>query len=78
MKLRVPQSSGPGVPVSLTLQEADFERLKALADEFHLSLGEVIQRAIATALFLQDEIDERSRILIRRPDGSQEELVLPS
>jgi hypothetical protein len=63
--------------VALTLQQADFDRLKVLADDFNLDIGEVIQRAIATALFLQDEIDERSRILIRRRDGSQEELVLP-
>lgn len=62
--------------MTLTLQQDDLDRLQEVADKFHLDIGEVIQRSIATALFLQDEIDDHSQILIRHRDGSVDEVVL--
>jgi hypothetical protein len=74
--VKVPQPSGPGVPVTLTLAQDDFERLQEIAAELGIDLGEVIQRSLATALFIQDEVDQGAQILIKRRDGRTDELLL--
>jgi hypothetical protein len=74
--IRVPTPSGPGVPVELTLAREDFARMQSIAEGLGIDLGEVIQRCIATALFIQDQVDAGAQILIRRRDGRTDELVL--
>lgn len=62
--------------MTLTLAQDDFERLQEIAAELSIDLGEVIQRSLATALFLQDEVDRGAQILIKRRDGRTDELLL--
>jgi hypothetical protein len=62
--------------VTLTLAREDFARLQSLAEELRIDLGQVIQRSIATALFLQDQVDAGAQVLIRRKDGRTYELDL--
>jgi hypothetical protein len=64
------------VTVSLSLEQHDLDRLQAVADRANIDVGEVIQRSIATSLFLQQQIDKGSTILIRRRDGTTYEMVL--
>ncbi len=64
------------VRVGLTLTQGDFDRLKEVAGELDLSVGEVLQRSIATALYLQDQIDKGSKILIQDRNGKLNEFVL--
>jgi hypothetical protein len=76
---RTPSGSISDEPVrlSLVLTQEDYARLKRAADELHLKVGEVLQRSIATALFLQDQIDAGSKILIQDRNGNLREFVLP-
>jgi hypothetical protein len=70
------EASRQEVTVSLTLEQHDLDRLQAVADRAKIDVGEVIQRSIATSLFLQEQIDKGSTILIRRRDGATYEMVL--
>jgi hypothetical protein len=64
------------VRVTLTLTREDFDRLQRTADELDLTIGEVLQRSIATALFLQDQIGKGSKILIQDRDGKLSDFVI--
>jgi hypothetical protein len=64
------------VRVGLVLTQGDFDRLQAVAKNLHLSVGEVLQRSIATALYLQDQINNGSKILIQDRKGRRSEFVL--
>jgi hypothetical protein len=64
------------VRVALTLTREDFDRLNKVADEHGLTVGEVLQRAIATALFLQGQVDKRSKILMQDRDGRLSEFAI--
>lgn len=70
------ESSADRVRVGLTLTQDDFDSLQKVADELHLTVGEVLQRAIATALFLQAQIKKGSKILIQERDGKVSEYVV--
>ena len=73
-----PESSATSdrVRVGLVLTQEDFDRLQTVAKNLHLSVGEVLQRSIATALYLQDQIDNGSKILIQDRKGRRSEFVL--
>lgn len=62
--------------VVLNLTQEDLNRLQKVAEELKLSVGEVLQRSIATTLFLQDQINKGSKILIQSSDGTLGEFVL--
>jgi hypothetical protein len=62
--------------VTLTLAQDDFDRIQEIASQLNIDPGEVIQRSLATALFLQGEVDNGAQILIRRRDGRTDELLL--
>lgn len=70
------EGSGDRVRVGLSLTQGDYDRLKKVADQTHLPVGEVIQRAIATALFLQEQINKGSKILIEERNGKVSEFVV--
>jgi hypothetical protein len=62
--------------VTFTLAQEDFDRLSEIADSAEASISEVLQRSVATALFLQQQIDSGHTILLRAPDGSLSEVKL--
>jgi hypothetical protein len=61
------------VKMELVLTRGDYDRLQKVARELSLSVGEVLQRSIATALFLQEQIDKGSKILIQDRKGRRSE-----
>jgi hypothetical protein len=64
------------VRVALSLTQEDFDRLRRVAKELDLNVGEVIQRSIATALFLQEQVNKDSKILIQDKSGRLREVGL--
>ena len=62
--------------VTLTLAKQDLERLKAIADSAGTDISEVLQRSVATALFLQEQIEAGYTILLRSRDGKLSEVKL--
>ncbi len=70
-------AAAESVHATLTLTRDDYDRLNKVAEELGLTLGEVIQRSIATALFLQDQLNMGSRILIEDRKGTLREFVPP-
>lgn len=63
------------VRVELILTREDYDRLTSVANDLGLNVGEVIQRSIATALFLQEQLEKGSKILIEDRNGRLSEFT---
>jgi metal-responsive CopG/Arc/MetJ family transcriptional regulator len=61
--------------LSVSLSETDIEKLEELSKSQGITLNEAIRKAIATEHYIQKAIQDKSKILIKREDGSQVEIV---
>jgi hypothetical protein len=64
------------VELQADVQEDDVSRMRSLAARRGLSEAEALQWAVQTADYLQNALDEGSKILIQRSDGKITELLL--
>jgi hypothetical protein len=72
------EATGERTRVTLTLAKEDLDRLQAIAKSAGKSISEVLQRSVATVLFLQGQIEAGSTILLRSRDGTLREVKLPT
>jgi predicted transcriptional regulator len=75
----IPMPSNPDVVrLSVNLSPEAADALKAIADERHTTITEVVRDAIATEKFLQDEVARESKILVQDKSGNVREIVFRS
>jgi predicted transcriptional regulator len=63
------------VRLSVNLSPEAAEALKAIADERHTTITEVVRDAIATEKFLQEEIGRDSKFLVQDKSGNVRQII---
>ena len=61
--------------VAFTLPLETIEKLDKIASRHGITMSDAIRRAVATVDYLDNEIQEDSKILIQKPDNSLIEVV---
>jgi hypothetical protein len=62
--------------LNIVLSDVARKKLDSLTEKRHTTSSQVIRQAIQTEDFLQTELEEGSKILIQKKDGSLREVVL--
>lgn len=65
------------VKLLIELPEEELEELRKLAEEQHVSMTDAARKAVATERYLRDNLKQGSKVLLRKPDESYREVVLP-
>lgn len=63
------------VRTTIALSTDALQKLDWLAKRQGISRNDAIKRAIATEVYIREELDKDSKILVRKPDKSVHELV---
>lgn len=61
--------------VTVNLPEETISRIQAIANRHGLSMTEAIRRAIITESYIDEQIEEGSKVLIQKPDNTYREVV---
>ena len=67
---------GSRVRVTFTLASEDVERLERLASSLSISTTEVVRRAIADELFLQEHVAAGGTVIVRDATGHYREIEM--
>lgn len=66
----------PDESITLFLSREVYDALKEIADRRGVEIGEALKEAVGSDLFILREAANGSKILIKRPDASMQELVI--
>jgi predicted HicB family RNase H-like nuclease len=69
------QSKSSQKRLTVSLPPETVEMLELLSDLQHISFNEAIRRAISTEAFLQGEIRQDSKLMLKSADGEIKELI---
>ncbi|HWM55868.1 MAG TPA: ribbon-helix-helix protein, CopG family [Solirubrobacterales bacterium] len=62
--------------LQVDLNEEAYERLKRSAEEENRPIAEVVRRALNIEDYVRKQVQEGGTLLIRRPDGLEQELMI--
>ncbi len=65
-----------GKRLQVDLNEEAYERLKRSAEEENRPIAEVVRRALNIEDYVRKQVQEGGTLLIRRPDGLEQELMI--
>jgi hypothetical protein len=61
---------------SFNLPEEEIEELRRLADERRVSVTQALRQAIQDSSFIQEQVREKSKLLVEKKDGSVREVAV--
>lgn len=65
------------VKVSMNLPPEDVEAIDEIARQKHITKTDVVRRGITMERFIEDLRSEKAKLLVERPDGTIERVLLP-
>jgi hypothetical protein len=64
------------VKASFNLPEEELAQLKELAEARRVSVTQALRQAIADSNFIEQQVRDKNKLVVERPDGSQREVSI--
>jgi predicted transcriptional regulator len=62
------------IKASFNLPEEELAQLKELAEKRRVSVTQALRQAIADSSFIEQQVQEKNKLVVEKPDGTQREV----